>query len=202
VAPASIGAPGRVCKLVVCATGAWKASLGRRARAAQVASRTLCDGTAPSERSLQTDSRAAFCTSLGFAELLVWTPHCEVAATVVADIIGSTSGGKAAAALAVSVLVLLALLFVADLLIERRPFFGRASGHWSTRLCTALWRCWSPAILSRLWDRHASTSTSRCHRRTGTLCLRQAGGRAPGAAGSRARRCGRGSAGARSPSRL
>ena len=45
---------------------------------------------------------------------------------MVADVIGLYSGGKDLAALAVSVVALLALLFVADLLIERRPSFGRA----------------------------------------------------------------------------
>jgi len=42
-----------------------------------------------------------------------------------ADITGLIAGGRNVATLAVNVAVLLALLFVADHLIERRPFFGR-----------------------------------------------------------------------------
>jgi hypothetical protein len=42
-----------------------------------------------------------------------------------ADIIGLVSGSGNLTTLAVSVVVLVALLFVADHLIERRPFLGR-----------------------------------------------------------------------------
>jgi hypothetical protein len=42
-----------------------------------------------------------------------------------ADVISLVSRGRDLATLAVSIAVLLALLFVADILIERRPFFGR-----------------------------------------------------------------------------
>jgi len=42
------------------------------------------------------------------------------------DVIGLISGDKDVATLAVSVVLLFALLLVVDHLIERRPFFGRA----------------------------------------------------------------------------